>query len=137
WENIIDLEDVGETTIYARDLSYFFGNDQDIIDAYGETVIYTDTIDRQFTAQYPDYEVVNRCAIMKHLPTNQLEDLNEMWASVKIGYMKPIYMVLIVFGFIVLFALAVVFFKLIESGKFGYGKTRKNLKLVKKEEIKD
>jgi len=130
----IETENV---TVYPRDLSYFFGNDQEIIDSYGATIIYTDTLGRQFTTQYPDKEILDRCAIMKHLPSSQLEELNEMWSSTKIGKMEPIYMVGIVVLIALLIAMAIIFFKLVESGKFGYGKARKNLTLVNREEIKN
>ena len=135
-ENIVGIE-TQHTPIYIRDLTYFFGeDDQDIIDAYGAPIIYCDTLDRQFSTQYPDEEVVNRCTIMKHLTNTDLEELNEMWSSVKIGYMPPIVMILILLLIIAIVVLVIVFFKLAESGKFGYGKERKNLTLVSKEEIK-
>lgn len=136
-ENIIGYEPCEEgVEVFAKDLTYFFGNISEDYMVDGKAIIYTDTIDRQFDTQYPSEEIVNRCAIMKHLPADQNEMLNNMWASVKIGYMRPIYMVLILIGIALVVVIAVVFFKLIESGKFGYGKIRKNMTLVKKEEIK-
>lgn len=135
-ENIIAYEECEGVEVFAKDITYFFENISEDYKTDGRAIIYTDTQDRQFDTQYPSEEIVNRCAIMKHLPADQNEMLNNMWASVKIGYMKPIYMVLTVLGIALVVVVAVVFFKLIESGKFGYGKTRKNMTLVTKEEKK-
>ena len=80
--------------------------------------------------------VLTRMGIPEKLHNFDLEELNEMWSSVKIGYMPPIVMILILLLIIAIVVLVIVFFKLAESGKFGYGKERKNLTLVSKEEIK-
>lgn len=123
--------------VYAHDVDYFFG---DIFDEYkidGKTVIYTDTVGRQLSTQYPDGETVNRCIIMKEFTKAENNDLNNMWSSVKIGYMSPLAMILILVAVAILIIALIAVNKLIKSGKFGYGKTRKNLKLISKEEIKN
>ncbi len=134
-ENIIGYE-ADTVEVFARDLEYFFSNISDEYKTDGRAIIFVDTENRQFDTQYPSEEIVTRCAVMKHLSNDQNTMLNDMWSSVKIGYMKPIYMVLILVGVIALAVITVVFFKLIESGKFGYGKVRKNLKLISREEKK-
>ncbi len=123
-------------TVYSYDIDYFFGNISDEYKTDGKAIIYTDTIDRQLYTQYPDGETVNRCIIMKEFSKAENNDLNNMWSSVKIGYMSPLAMILIILAVAVIITLFIVLNKLIKSGKFGYGKTRKNLKLISKEEIK-
>lgn len=65
----------GEHTI---DLTYFFSND-------GSTpyLVKTDKLGRQFTAQYPTYEVINRCAVMSYYSDDANTKINEMWMSIK------------------------------------------------------
>lgn len=121
--------------VYSHDLTYFFANISEENKTEGKSIIYTDTIDRQLSTQYPDGETVQRCIIMDYFTKEQNNDLNNMWSSVKIGYMSPVAMILIVVAIILLIAGYVIIDKLIKSGKFGYGKTRKNLKLISKKEI--
>lgn len=122
--------------VYAHDVDYFFGDISDEYKIDGKTVIYTDTVGRQLSTQYPDGETVNRCIIMKEFTKAENNDLNNMWSSVKIGYMSPLAMILILVAVAILIVAGVAVNKLIKSGKFGYGKTRKGLKLISKEEIK-
>lgn len=121
--------------VYSHDVSYFFSNISEDKKSEGKSIIYTDTIDRQLSTQYPDGETIKRCIIMDYFTKEQNNDLNNMWSSVKIGYMPPVAMILIVVAVILLIAGYIVINKLIKSGKFGYGKTRKNLKLISKKEI--
>ena len=121
--------------VYPYDVSYFFSNISEENKTEGKAVIYTDTIDRQLYTQYPDGETIERCIIMDYFTKEQNNDLNNMWSSVKIGYMSPVTMILIVVAVILLIAGYIVIDKLIKSGKFGYGKVRKNLKLISKKEI--
>ncbi len=121
--------------VYSHDVSYFFSNISEEKKSEGKSIIYTDTIDRQLSTQYPDGETVERCIIMDYFTKEQNNDLNNMWSSVKIGYMSPVAMIIIVVVVVLLIAGYIVIDKLIKSGKFGYGKTRKNLKLISKKEI--
>lgn len=41
----------------AADLTYFFGKD---------AVVYTDTVGRQFSAQYPTEDIIERCVVMHY-----------------------------------------------------------------------
>lgn len=122
--------------VYSHDVSYFFSNISEENKSEGKSIIYTDTIDRQLSTQYPDGETVERCIIMDYFTKEQNNDLNNMWSSVKIGYMSPVAMIIIVVVVVLLIAGYIVIDKLIKSGKFGYGKTRKNLKLISRIEIK-
>jgi uncharacterized membrane protein (Fun14 family) len=36
---------------------------------------------------YPTAKTMNRCVVMEHLETAELKKLNNMWDSVKVGYM--------------------------------------------------
>ncbi len=72
-----ESEEITEDS-YAVDLSWFFG---DTVEE-GEAIIYTDELDRQFSAQYPDYETVIRCAIMEDFGKENTAIL-EMWSRAK------------------------------------------------------
>lgn len=64
--------------LYKVDLSYLFeGTVEDDI-----TYIYTDEINRQFSAQYPDYETIVRCAVMEDFGDDN-EKVISMWIRVK------------------------------------------------------
>ncbi len=72
---LIEQEDV---EIYAVDLTYFFGEIE------GENaVIYTDTIGRQFTAQYPPEEIISRCVVMNCYDEDANGRVTLMWERVK------------------------------------------------------
>ena len=69
----------------AADLSYFFGDT--ISDEYktdGKAIVYVSERGRQFDAQFPSEEVINRCAIMEDFKDKNDEVL-AMWESVKLG----------------------------------------------------
>lgn len=123
--------------VYSYDVDYFFSNVSDEYKKDGKALIYTDTVGRQFSTQYPDGDTVNRCIIMKEFTKSENNDLNNMWSSVKIGYMSPLAMILILVAVALLIVTVIAVNKLIKSGKFGYGKTRKGLKLISKKEIKN
>lgn len=61
------------------DLSYFF---EGTLDVGEEAKIVVSERGRQFDAQYPSYDVISRCAIMKDFGS-QTEKLNQMWADFK------------------------------------------------------
>ncbi len=61
------------------DLSYFF---EGTLDEDEEAKIVVSERGRQFDAQYPSYDVITRCAIMKDFGS-QTEKLNQMWADFK------------------------------------------------------
>ncbi len=61
------------------DLSYFF---EGTLDEENDATIVVSERNRQFDAQYPSYDVITRCAIMKDFGS-QTEKLNQMWADFK------------------------------------------------------
>lgn len=71
--------------LYAFDLTYFFGdtieNDGNF-DTINDGIIYSDEINRQFSAQYPTYDTIIRCAVMEDFG-DQNEAVLEMWVRVK------------------------------------------------------
>ncbi len=131
-----DTEEVEEeeTEIYKVDLSYFFGEDD-------EWVIYTDTIGRQFTAQYPTEDIINRCVVMNCYDDEANTRVTLMWERVK-GFTLPLWaIILIVIGICGLIAFGIIykykekiFAKVDLSNK--EPRRRKKYKVVKKERIK-
>ena len=71
------MEDV---EVFPVDLSYLFARDEN-----ASYVAYTEVLGRQFSAQYPDYETVLRCTVMRNFNDEELKNLNEMWADAKEG----------------------------------------------------
>lgn len=59
---------------YSVDLSYFFGD--------GDYTVQFDELDRQFSAQYPDKSVIDRCVGMNYYPDDANERVNMMWQDV-------------------------------------------------------
>ena len=115
-----------ETEVFKVDLSYLFNID-------GGVVLYTDTLGRQFSAQYPDLDTVTRCTVMGHMDNDKLEKLNFMWAEAKEGNSDFMLLTVgIVIGVLVLFVAG---YLLIDRGVFDrHGK--KGYRLIKSEEIK-
>lgn len=74
-----DEEDKDYDTYDEVDLSYFF---EGTLDEGEEAKIVVSDRNRQFDAQYPSYDVITRCAIMKDFGS-QTEKLNQMWADFK------------------------------------------------------
>ncbi len=119
------LSDDGEKTeLFKVDLSHLFNE---------PLVVYTDTLGRQFSAQYPDLSTVTRCTVMGHLNNDKLEALNYMWAEAKEGNSDFMLLaVAIIAGAILLFVIGYV---LVDKGLFDrHGK--KGYVLIKSEEIK-
>ncbi|MBQ9514139.1 MAG: extracellular solute-binding protein [Clostridia bacterium] len=65
-------EDDGE---FSVDLSYFFGE--------GSFSVSFSEENRQFSAQYPDISVINRCVGMNYYPNEANERINNMWQEIK------------------------------------------------------
>ena len=61
---------------YEVDLGYFFGE--------GDYVVKTDTIGRQFSAQYPAKEVIDRCVIMNYFDDEANNKITTMWAQISV-----------------------------------------------------
>ena len=69
-------------SVYPYSVKHFFGDK-----ISGDGVIYTDSLNRQLVAMYPEESTMNRCVVMEHVETDRLKKLNNMWDSVKVGYM--------------------------------------------------
>lgn len=115
-------EDGAEET-YEVDLSYFFeGTLSDELIAEwgledGKAVVVTEEIGRQFSAQYPEKSVIDRCVIMRDFGDRN-DALLDMWLRVK-GNALPLWAILvIVFGAIALGLLVWGAVKLAKAGKF-------------------
>ncbi len=88
--------DEGEYTV---DLGYFFG---DTLSKYENAVFKTDENGRQFSAQYPTIDIVNRCAIMQDFG-DQNELVMEMWQDFKsesVYYVGVVILVIAVLGYL-------------------------------------
>ena len=70
---------VDTTDLIAYDLNYFF---EGTLDDDCDGIVYTSSLCGQLYTQYPDYETVQRCAIMQDFG-EQNNRVIEMWASVK------------------------------------------------------
>jgi spermidine/putrescine transport system substrate-binding protein len=130
-----ELNEYGYQTV---DLSYFFTGEE----SGDYTVIVSDESYGRLMAQYPTLEMVNRCAVMSYFDGQELLALNEMWESVK-GETFPLWLIILIFGLIILLAIAIVLYrnkekikwlKLPEFKKKSYAE-KKNLTVVKKEKL--
>lgn len=86
-----DLSDEEKAGLTAVDLGYFYDN----LSEGKSAVVYTDTLGRQFSAQYPDKDTVNRCAIMSYFDNATNEKVNIMWENVK-GMTLPIWVFIVI-----------------------------------------
>ena len=120
-----------EIEIFAHSVKHFFGDKIE-----GDGIIYTDTLNRQLVAMYPTEETINRCVVMEHLPTEKLKLLNNMWDSVKVGYMPYMTMLMIVVGFVFAVAIIIVIYILKKKGITLKLRKRDYGKLIKSERIK-
>ena len=91
-----------ETEIYKVDLGYFFGD--------GEWIVYTDTIGRQFTAQYPTKDIIDRCVVMNCYDEEANARVTLMWERVK-GFTFANWVIILLTVLIVLSIAFVVCFK--------------------------
>ncbi len=116
--------------LYATDLSYFFNTAEDGNEEY---VLWTDESDRQAFAQYPDFNTVSRCTVMKSFSDDEIRALNNMWETAKVGEVN-LGLIFIVLGIIaVLIIASIVLLKLYKDGKIFQPKTPKGWKLISEE----
>lgn len=111
-ERILD-EDGQPVEVYPVDLSYLFkkGDDDDT-----DYTVYTDTLGRQFSAQYPDYETVTRCTVMRHFTDEEVVKLNKMWEQSKPTAWQGVFIASVIV--IAAFVLAYVIYRLVSSDLF-------------------
>ena len=62
---------------YEVDLGYFFGS--------GNYVVKTDILGRQFSAQYPSKEVIDRCVLMNYFNDTANEKITTMWTRISVA----------------------------------------------------
>lgn len=125
------ITDEEETEIFAHSIKHFFGDS-----ISGDGIVYTDTLNRQLVAMYPTSETINRCVVMQHLETEQLKKLNNMWDSVKVGYLPYSTMLIIVIISILVIGGIITFITLRKKG-FSLLHRKSNFgTLVKSERIK-
>ena len=62
---------------YIVDLTYFFGS--------GNYVVKTDTLGRQFSAQYPEKDVIDRCVLMNYFNDTANEKITTMWTKISVA----------------------------------------------------
>lgn len=117
--------------VYAHSVKHFFGEK-----IAGDGIIYTDSINRQLVAMYPTQETMARCVVMEHIETEQLKKLNNMWDSVKVGYMKYSTMLIIVIVAVLLLAAVITFTTLKKKGKTIKLRKKDYGTLIKSERIK-
>ncbi len=119
------------TPIYTHSVKYFFGDKID-----GDGIIFTDSLNRQLVAMYPTPETMNRCVVMEHVDTETLKKLNNMWDSVKVGYMKYSTMLIITASALLAIACVIVLIALKKKGKTVKLRKKNYGKLIKSERIK-
>ena len=118
--------------LYSEGRSYFFGE--------GDWAIFTDTIGRQFTAQYPTEDIISRCVVMNCYDEEANGRVTLMWERVK-GFTFPVYLLIIFTCLLVLLIVFIVLYKNKEKIfknkqiKHKENKFRKIYKVVKIEKI--
>jgi len=111
---------------YDVNLSYFFDNLSGSRTGY----VQTDTINRQFSAQYPDYDTILRCSVMQNFNDETLTNINSMWERVKGNTLATWIIILIIVGVIAIVGGTFVFV-LFKKNKLGK-KSKKNYTVIKK-----
>lgn len=110
-----------EVEVYKADLSYFFGE--------GEYVLYTETLGRQFSAQYPTEDIINRCVVMNCYDEEANARITLSWERVKGTTLSAAWIVVISIIMVILIAVGIMY-------KFKLKLFTKNYDNVKKKESK-
>lgn len=110
----------------AVDLSYFFTE----LTGGRSAVVYTDTVGRQFSAQYPDEETVNRCAIMNYFDDETNDKVNIIWENIR-GNSLPVW-VFIVIGVVVVGIVAFFVVRYVLKNRRGGRRPKKGYKVISK-----
>ena len=118
-------------SVQPYSVKHFFGDKIE-----GDGIIYTDSLNRQLVAMYPTKETMNRCVVMEHVETETLKKLNNMWDSVKVGYMP--YSTMLIITIIAILVLGVILtFVILKKKGVTIRLPKKDLgTLVKSERIK-
>ncbi len=132
-EFIVGFEEEDEVELYHYDVAFLLNTRSD----NSEMFVWTDTLGRQLETQYPTKDTVLRCAIMKNFSDSEMKLLNDMWDEVKVSAVPLWLMVMIISIIVLLIVLVPLFSYLNKKGvRFNIKLSRKNLTLVKREEIK-
>lgn len=99
---------------YTADLTYFFENTLSETYDADRMLVKTDTVGRQFTAQYPTLDIINNCAIMEDFGEGN-ENVVAMWEAIRANEVS-IWLIIVVCGVVVLGAAGYAYYK--------YSKTR-------------
>lgn len=95
---------------YFVDLSYFFDdNFMETGVSNAQYVVPTDEIGRMFSAQYADWSVIQRCAVMENFGNDTLVTMNAMWSRVKLITLSPLAIILIVVAIVLCVALIIMY----------------------------
>ena len=129
-----ESEDLEEGEGVVVDLGYFFGEGDFTVtvseEGYGRLI-----------AQYPNFEKVQRCAVMSYFDNDTLMSVNEMWEVVK-GETFPMWLIITIAGLVVVLAILIVLVR--NKDKLSWVKLperkttyaeRKGLKVVRIEEV--
>ena len=84
---------------------------------------------------YPTQEIMDRCCVMAHIEGEELLNLNNMWDSVKVGYMKYSTMLIIVLAVLLVVAVVITLHVLNKKGIKIKFRKRNYGTLVKSEKI--
>ena len=124
-----DNGEMEEVEVFPVDLTYLFGRDEG--DSY---VAYTEVLGRQFSAQYPDFETVSRCTVMRNFTDEELERLNVMWADSKEGSSgtRGLYIAIFVTAGALLLAIGLI---AVEKRGLFYRSGIKGYTVIKREEL--
>lgn len=124
-----DNGEMEEVEVFPVDLTYLFGRDEG--DSY---VAYTEVLGRQFSAQYPDFETVSRCTVMRNFTDEELERLNVMWANSKEGSSgtRGLYIAIFVTAGALLLAIGLI---AVEKRGLFYRSGIKGYTVIKREEL--
>lgn len=128
-----DLED-GEGK--EVDLSYFFG-------AGVEPIVVSEESYGRLIAQYPEFEQVQRCAVMSYFDSDKIMSINEMWEEVK-GETLPDWVIALTIILVIILAVGIILYRnkdkiswlKLPERKTTYAQ-RHNLTLISKREIKE
>ena len=124
-------ESESEQTPYATDLTYFFGK---------PVTVYSSEEGRQFSAQYPTQDVINRCVIMRAFNDETNKKINQMWENVK-GQVFPTWAIILVIVSVVFVAVTIILLRNKEwvkerLAKIPVKQKQNKYKVIKIEEIR-
>ncbi len=128
--NVVGIDKEAETEVLVSDLSYFFNTVAEGEEGYKEYIMYYQGANRQCATQYPSYDLVTRCTVMKCFSDDELRTLNNMWDTAKVGNASLGKLLLVIGIVIVLIAVAIVIRVLYKKDVIKRVKSHKGLKLV-------